>query len=77
MNRSVATRPKIPGDQLEISGYLVMQETVQEQLRELLQHAARTSGAAPKGSPAQQVGDFYASGMDVERLNPNDRVTIW
>ncbi len=59
---------KIPADQLEISGYLVMQETVQTQLRDLLQEAARTGGAAPKGSPAQQVGDFYASGMDVERL---------
>jgi predicted metalloendopeptidase len=59
---------KIPGDQLEISGYLVMQETVQTQLRDLLQEAARTSGAAPRGSPAQQVGDFYASGMDVARL---------
>jgi predicted metalloendopeptidase len=59
---------KIPADQLEISGYLVMQEAVQDQLRDLLQQAARTSGAAAKGSPAQQVGDFYASGMDVERL---------
>jgi len=59
---------KIPADQLEISGYLVMQETVQAQLRELLQHAAQTSGAAPKGSPAQQVGDYFASGMDVEPL---------
>ena len=59
---------KIPADKLEISGYLVMQETVADQLRDLLQEAARTSGAAPKGSPAQQVGDFYASGMDVARL---------
>ena len=59
---------KIPADQLEISGYLVMQETVANQLRDLLQEAARTSGAAPRGSPAQQVGDFYASGMDVARL---------
>ena len=58
----------IPADQLEISGYLVMQETVQAQLRDLLQQAARTSGAAPTGSPTQQVGDFYASGMDVDRL---------
>lgn len=59
---------KIPSDQLEISSYLVMQETVQTQLRDLLQEAARSSGAAPKGTAAQQVGDFYASGMDVERL---------
>ena len=59
---------KIPADRLEISGYLVMQETVQAQLRDLLQEAARTSSTAPKGSPTQRVGDFYASGMDVERL---------
>jgi len=58
---------KIPGDMLEISGYVAMTETVQTQLRELLQEAARTNGAAAKGSPAQQVGDFYGSGMDVER----------
>ena len=37
---------KIPGDKLEISGYLVMKDTVQAQLRDLLQEAARTSGAA-------------------------------
>ena len=59
---------QIPADKLEISGYLVMQEKVETQLRELLQEAARTSGSAAKGSPAQQVGDFYASGMDVARL---------
>jgi putative endopeptidase len=59
---------KIPGDKLEISGYLAMQETVQDQLRDLLQEAARTSGTAAQGSPAQQVGDFYASGIDVARL---------
>jgi predicted metalloendopeptidase len=59
---------KIPADRLEISGYLAMTETVQTQLRDLLQESARTSGVAPTGSPAQQVGDFYASGMDVERL---------
>ncbi len=54
-----------PAGDLRLPG---VQETVQTQLRELLQEAARTSGAAPKGSPAQQVGDFYASGMDVARL---------
>ncbi len=59
---------KIPADQLEISGYLAMQDTVQAQLRDLLQEAARASDGAPKRSPAQQVGDFYVSGMDVARL---------
>lgn len=59
---------KIPADQLEISGYLVMQDAVQTQLRNLLQEAERASVSAPRGSPTQQVGDFYASGMDVARL---------
>ena len=59
---------KIPADKLEISGYLVMQAKVEAQLRELLQEAAKTSAEAMPGSPAQQVGDFYASGMDVARL---------
>lgn len=59
---------KIPVDKLEISGYLVMQRTVENQLQELLQNAARTSASAPKGSPGQQIGDLFASGMDVERL---------
>ena len=59
---------KIPADKLEISGYVAMSDTVQAQLEDLLQEAARTSGTAAKNSPAQQVGDFYASGMDVERV---------
>ena len=59
---------KIPADELEISGYLVMKDAVQAQLRDLLQAAARESGTAAKGSPTQQVVDFYASGMDLERL---------
>lgn len=40
-----------------------MQDAVHAQPRDVLQDAARTSAVAPKGSPAQQVGDFYASGM--------------
>lgn len=57
----------IPADKLEISGYLVMSEVVQSQLRRLLQDAARDSRSAMPGSAEQLVGDFYASGMDVER----------
>lgn len=59
---------KIPGDKLEISGYLVMKDAVEKQLRDLLQDAARNGATATRGTPAQQVGDFYASGMDVARL---------
>lgn len=58
----------IPADGLEISGYLVMQKAVEGQLRELLEEASRTAPASAKGTPTQQVGDLYASGMDTARL---------
>ena len=58
----------IPGDSLQISGYLVMSKAVEAQLQAILEEASGTSAAAPTGSPRQQVGDFYASGMDEKRL---------
>jgi predicted metalloendopeptidase len=39
----------------------------QQRFQEIL--AAALSADAPKGSAMQKLGDFYASGMDVERLN--------
>jgi putative endopeptidase len=52
----------IPG---EYSAYGVNQEIDERNfaiLKEILEDSARTGG--PKGSVVQQVGDFYASGMD-------------
>ena len=58
----------IPGDGLQISGFVVMVKAVEAQLQAILKDAAGSSAGAPKGSPQQQVGDFYASGMDEKRL---------
>jgi putative endopeptidase len=58
----------IPGDALEISGYKVMEKAVERQLEGLLQEAAAGARSMPAGSPTQLVGDFFASGLDIERL---------
>ena len=41
---------------------------VDVQIQSVLDDATRASATAAKGSPTQQVGDFYASGMDEKRL---------
>jgi predicted metalloendopeptidase len=58
----------IPGDSPYISGIVLMNKRVERQVNDLLADAASRSSAAGKGSLLQQVGDVYASGMDVERL---------
>jgi putative endopeptidase len=45
-----------------------MSRRAEEQVREILDEAARTSGSAPRGSARQQVGDQYAAGLDVDRI---------
>jgi putative endopeptidase len=59
---------QIPADSVRISSVDVQVKVVEAQQLALLDEAARTSLNAPKGSPLQQVGDFYAAGMDENRL---------
>lgn len=59
---------KIPNDRLRITGIDLLSEQVSKQLQHILEQAAAKSSDASKGSPLQQVGDFYASAMDEERL---------
>lgn len=58
---------KIPSDSLRVSPLDLMAKRVEYQMRDLLDEAARTSVTAKKGTPLQQVGDFYVSGTDVKR----------
>ncbi len=58
----------IPADDLRVSGIQVLVKRVEVQIRTLLDDAAGARATAAKGSPAQQVGDFYRSGMDEKRL---------
>lgn len=56
----------IPGDQASWGVNQELDERNFAILREILEGCARTSGA--KGSLAQRLGDFYASGMDESEI---------
>jgi putative endopeptidase len=50
----------------DVGGFTLLAEQLDKQLLTLIQQAAATPGA-PKGSPRQQVGDFYKAAMDSDR----------
>jgi len=59
----------IPADKVRVSSlYQLNDEVVAKQVQAILEQSATQSTKAPKNSPLQQVGDFYASGLDVTRL---------
>jgi len=58
----------IPDTEGQINGFKRLYLSVNQQILALLQHAAQNSVHAPKGSVEQQVGDFFASAMDTQRL---------
>ena len=57
----------LPG-QSQLNALVVVKRVVDSQVMTVMEEASRISSKAPKGSPLQQVGDFYLSGMDVARL---------
>lgn len=59
---------KIPSDSVRTSNIDVLIKRVEGQVQSVLDDALRDSAGAARGTPAQQVGDFYASGMDEKRL---------
>jgi putative endopeptidase len=52
----------IPADKPALSSFSVLQDQVNEQVRTVLEDAAKAG--APKGSVRQKVGDYFASFMD-------------
>lgn len=59
---------EIPGDTVRISTIDVLGKTLERQVASVLDEAAAKSAGAERGTPLQQVGDFYASGMDEARV---------
>jgi putative endopeptidase len=57
----------IPDAETDISGFSMLKATIKHQLLSLTLNAS-TAGAA-KGSPEQQVGDFYRAAMNTARLD--------
>lgn len=60
---------RLPRDNVRISSSAFLADKVSRQLHSIDEEASQKSAEAVKGSPLQQVGDFYASGMDEKRLS--------
>ncbi|GAB03170.1 putative metalloendopeptidase [Acinetobacter sp. NBRC 100985] len=59
---------KIPSDQQDIGSFRLLKENIDIQLSEIIHGASKQSNLKPF-TISQQVGDFYKSGMDVDRIN--------
>lgn len=58
----------IPGEMVRTSGIDAMARKIERDTLSVIKAAAEASDSAAKGSPTQQVGYFYRSGMDEARL---------
>jgi putative endopeptidase len=58
-------RLSIPDAEADISGFSLLGANLDQRLLQIT-HAA-SQGSAPKGSPGQQVGDYYRAAMDTGR----------
>jgi putative endopeptidase len=59
----------IPGDHSAWGGFNEVEERNNTILKQILDEAASSGGAAPRGSVPRLVGDFYAAGMDIKAIN--------
>lgn len=62
-------RVQRPGDRATMDAFDFMGRRLTAQMEATLRDAAAKSGSAEKGTPLQQVGDFYTSFMDVATLD--------
>ncbi|MEF8711579.1 MAG: M13 family metallopeptidase [Candidatus Accumulibacter propinquus] len=58
----------IPGDVANLDGIKLVKKQVEPQVAAVLVDAAAAAPTARKGTPVQQVGDFYTAGMHIDRL---------
>ncbi|MCV2356526.1 M13 family metallopeptidase [Paucibacter sp. B2R-40] len=58
-------RLKIPDAESDIGGFSMLGANLDGQLQQLAVQASQ--GQAPKGSPAQQVGDYYRAALDMRQ----------
>jgi putative endopeptidase len=59
----------IPAEYSEWGSFVTLQDKNQQALRSILEAAARNTSASP-GSNEQKIGDFYASCMDTQAIEP-------
>ena len=58
----------IPEANVRLGSMELLNDRLKTQLTTILAEASQGAATAPKGSPTQQVGDFFASGLDTARL---------
>ena len=61
-------RTEIPASEADVGGFTKLSENLDKQLLTLIKEAASVTDAS-KGSPRQQVGDYYKAAMDEKRLD--------
>ena len=59
-------RTEIAPDRTSVGGFTVLADLSEAQVRSIVEDVAKTSGKA--GTPAQQIGDMYASWMDAAAI---------
>ena len=59
----------LPDDKSRFGVFDLMAEENRERLKEIINDVAANKG--PQGSVSQKIGDFYASGLDMEKRNAN------
>lgn len=64
-----ADRVERPARLASINIFEFMGDHLKDQMKATLSKAAADAASAPKGSPVQQVGDFYTAYMDVARID--------
>src|SRR5262245_21841033 len=68
VNGTWLQKTEIPPDRPMYGTFVQLVDQSESDLQELIQSAAKLPGREP-GSPAQQIGDLYASFMDEKRIN--------
>ncbi len=67
VNEGWLKNTEIPGDQSNYGSFSKLDDEAKEAIRALIEEAAQS--AAPTGSDAQKVGDFFKSYTNIERRN--------
>jgi len=67
VNGGWLARTEIPADKASYGGFVEAHDRTQEQLRVIVEAAAKTPAAA--GSPGQKIGDFFTAFMDEGRAD--------
>lgn len=67
-NGSYLATLEIPADKSSYNVFTELREKAKEDINSILKEVSKIKNAEP-GTPAQQISDFYFTGMDIEKIN--------